>query len=121
MATKTSRKSTGARAKRGSNRRLWIFALAIAAVAALLFAFRTPVFGFTAAGASYGARVACSCRFVGGRELSDCRKDFESGMEFAILSEDEAEKSVTVTYPLLASQTATYKDGYGCVLEEWGD
>jgi hypothetical protein len=71
------------------------------------------------AGTSYGARVACSCRHVGGRGLEDCRKDFEPGMELVSLSEDAEAKSVTASVPLLASQTATYREGYGCVLEKW--
>jgi len=35
------------------------------------------------------------------------------------LSEDEASRSVTASFPLLASQTATYREGYGCVLQQW--
>jgi hypothetical protein len=71
------------------------------------------------AGTAYGARVACSCRFVGGRGLEDCRKDFEPGMDLVSLSENDEQKSVTASVPLLASQTATYREGYGCVLERW--
>jgi hypothetical protein len=71
------------------------------------------------AGTAYGARVGCSCRFVGGRGLGDCRKDFEPGMSMVRLSEDDEVKSVTASVPLLASATATYREGYGCVLEKW--
>jgi hypothetical protein len=28
-------------------------------------------------------------------------------------------RSVTARFPLLASQTATYREGWGCVLEKW--
>ncbi|HSG35796.1 MAG TPA: hypothetical protein VLA37_14790 [Sphingomonadaceae bacterium] len=73
------------------------------------------------AGTSYGARVACSCRYVGGRDLEDCRKDFEPGMELVSLSEDEGDKSVTASVLYLVSQTATYREGPGCVLEPWGE
>ncbi|MHA6318481.1 hypothetical protein ACXYN8_12580 [Altererythrobacter sp. CAU 1778] len=114
-----TRSAGSKRAGRRSNRPLWLAALVLAVVAGVLFWYRAPLTGFTQTGASYGARVACACRFVGGRALEDCRKDFESGMELAILSEDADEKSVTVSFPLLASQTATYHEGYGCVLEEW--
>lgn len=71
------------------------------------------------AGTAYGARVGCSCRFVGGRSLGDCRKDFEPGMSMVRLSEDNEGKSVTASVPLLASATATYREGFGCVLEPW--
>jgi hypothetical protein len=70
-------------------------------------------------GASIGARVACSCRYVQGRDLAQCAKDFEPGMEMISLSENSAEKSVTARFPLLASQTATFQAGAGCVLEKW--
>lgn len=89
----------------------------IAAVVAWFY--RDSVMAQATAGTAYGARVACSCRFIGGRELGDCEKDFEPGMGLVSLSEDEAAKSVTASVPLLASQTATYREGYGCVLEKW--
>jgi hypothetical protein len=72
-------------------------------------------------GASFGARIACSCRYVEGRDLAQCRKDFEPGMGLVMLSEDSAAKSVTARFPLLASQTATFRNGEGCVLEKWAD
>lgn len=70
-------------------------------------------------GTAYGARVACSCRHAGGRSLADCEKDFEPGMELVSLSESPEAKSVTASVPLLASHTATWREGYGCMLEEW--
>lgn len=70
-------------------------------------------------GASFGARVACSCRFVEGRPLDQCRSDFEPGMSMVMLSADESAKSVTARVPLIASQTATFRPGEGCVLEKW--
>ena len=69
------------------------------------------------ADASYASRIACSCRYVAGRDLSDCRKDFLPGMGFIMLSEDEGAKRVTARSLLLSSQTATFHDGQGCVLE----
>lgn len=96
--------------------------LAIAALAAAaLAAFWAPLNSYATLGAAYGARVACSCRYLGGRSLADCRKDFESGMELVTLSEVSGEKSVTARFPLLASQTATYREGEGCRLEPWRD
>ncbi|MCW1382341.1 hypothetical protein OLX02_05855 [Novosphingobium sp. KCTC 2891] len=88
-------------------------------VAAVLAYFWKPLHGYAITGTSYGARVACSCRFEGGRSLGDCRKDFEPGMSLVSLSEDTEAKSVTARFPLLASQTATYREGWGCVLEPW--
>ena len=79
------------------------------------------VHGYALTGAAYGARVACSCRFVGGRQLGDCRKDFEPGMDLITLSEDTSARSVTARFPLVARQTAKYREGWGCVLEPWSD
>lgn len=93
--------------------------LGLGLIAALLALFWKPLNGYADAGAAYGARVACSCRFVGGRDLADCRKDFEPGMELVTLSEDPKAKSVTASFPLLARHTATYHEGPGCQLEPW--
>ena len=101
--------------------RIWpraLLALAVL-VAAVAWFYREPVAGYTTTGAAFGARTACSCRYIAGRSLGDCKKDFEPGMEPVFLSDDEEEKSVTAYVPLLASQTATYREGYGCVLEPW--
>lgn len=93
--------------------------LGLALLGALLAWFWGPLNAYARTGAAFGARVACSCRFVGGRELGDCRKDFESGMELVMLSEDAQAKSVTARFPGLASETATYRPGLGCQLEPW--
>lgn len=83
--------------------------------------FWKPLNGYAVLGSAYGARVACSCHYLGGRSLSDCRKDFEPGMGLITLSEDKDAKSVTARFPLLARQTATYREGEGCQLEGWHD
>ena len=83
--------------------------------------FWRPLHSYARLGASYGAHVGCSCRFIEGRGLADCRKDFEPGMGLVTLSEDRREHSVTARFPLLSSQTATFRDGEGCVLDKWSD
>ncbi len=112
-----------ATAKRNTTprRRVWPrAALALAALAAGGgWYFREPIAGLTTTGAAFGARTACSCRYVAGRSLGDCEKDFEPGMEVVFLSDDPESKSVTARVPLLASSTAQYREGFGCVLEAW--
>ncbi|MEZ5710411.1 MAG: hypothetical protein R3E02_13590 [Blastomonas sp.] len=71
---------------------------------------------YSQTGASYAARVACSCRYLGGRDLSDCKKDLEPGMEVVWLSEDEGKQRVNASVPLLADESAEFRPGYGCVL-----
>ena len=104
-------------------RRRWLKVLLITAiVAALALAwFWRPLRANARTAASYGAHVACSCRYIGGRSLADCRKDFEPGMGPVTLSEDVEAKSVTARYLLLARQTATFRQGQGCMLEPWND
>lgn len=125
MATKKPKRPASLHARRIHARSLlgrcrWPWLVPVVLVALLVW-FWTPINGYADVGASYGARVACSCRYIGGRSLGDCRKDFEPGMGLVMLSEDTAAKSVTARFPLLASQTATFHDGPGCVLEPWDD
>lgn len=98
---------------------LAILVLAVAAAAAAIWFNRAPIAGYAEVGTSYAARVGCSCRFVAGRSLEDCEKDKLGGMELVSLSDDEEAQSVTATFPLVTATTATYREGYGCVLEEW--
>ncbi len=69
-------------------------------------------------GAGYGARVACGCRYIGNRPLSDCKKDFEPGMEMISLSDDPATKTVTASVPLLVSRSARFDPLLGCQPEK---
>jgi len=98
---------------------LWVLAIIAALVGAAAFAFRAEIGGYGSVSAAYSARVACSCRFVAGRPLKDCAKDKLAGMEAVTLVEDVEAKSVTARFPLVASATATYRKGYGCVLEPY--
>lgn len=102
--------------------RLWLKVLVVLALAlaALWWAYGDTVRGIGKAGTAYGVKNACSCRYISGRDLDSCKTDFVSRMSVIRLSEDEAARSVTASMPLIASHTATYREGFGCVLEEWG-
>jgi hypothetical protein len=104
-----------------AKRRIWPHVLLALAVLAgtLAWYYRAPIAGYTTLGAAYGARTACSCRYVAGRDLGDCKKDFEPGMELVFLSDNQTARSVTARVPLLSSATASYREGFGCVLEPW--
>ncbi len=115
----TAKRSTLGQRKFGG--RIWLRALLLVVVlgAAAAWYWRVPIAGYTETGAAFGARMACSCRYVAGRPIGDCAKDFEPGMEAVFLSDDPESKSVTARVPLLASATAHYREGYGCLLEPW--
>ena len=95
--------------------------LVIFAILGLALLNRGPIQGYAGVSTSYAARVACSCRFVAGRDLEDCAKDKLAGMEIVSLNENPDAQSVTATIPFVNTTTATKRDGYGCVLEAWDD
>ncbi len=107
--------------KRSLGKRISMIVLlaVVALIAAALWFNRAPIQGYSGVATSYAARVACSCRFVAGRDLEDCSKDKLSGMELVSLSENVDTQSVTATIPFIDSVTATNREGYGCVLESW--
>jgi len=90
-----------------------LFLLILIAVLAYNHAF---IKGQLNVGTAYGARVACSCHYIGGRDIEDCRKDFEPGMELIGLTVDEEQKRVTASALLIESATAEFREGWGCVM-----
>lgn len=77
-------------------------------------------------GAAYGARVGCVCRFVSQRPLKACEGDLKiaglSGIAARVsLSEDAEKRSITGSVPLLARQSADFREERGCQLEPWQD
>ena len=103
--------------------RLWFWSILLVAVllGAAWLAWGEGLRKTGGAGVAYAARVGCSCRFVADRNLDDCAKDRLAGMELVSLSDDAAARSVTASIPLVAAETAAYREGYGCVLQEWRD
>ena len=95
-----------------------VIALLLAGLAGLVW-YGPAIRQSAVTGTAYGARMACSCRYIAGRSLKDCRKDFEPGMALISLWEDEASHSITARLPLVASATARFQPGPGCVLDSW--
>ena len=111
----TAKRSTSGRRRIG----LQVLLALVVLAAGTAWLYREPIAGYTVTGTAYGAHTACSCRYIAGRRLADCEKDFEPGMEAVFLSDDPESKSVTASVPLLASATARYREGFGCVLDPW--
>lgn len=88
-------------------------------IGAAAYVYGAPLASNAQTATAYSARIVCSCRFVAGRDLDDCGKDKIPGMELVSLSEDVAARSVTASIPFVASDTASLRDGYGCVLQPW--
>lgn len=66
-------------------------------------------------GAGYAAHVMCSCRYIEGRSLEDCTKDFEDGMEIVSLSDDPDNKRMSAYVPFLSKAVAERRGAFGCV------
>ena len=118
------------RPRRGLAR--WVFPGAFPSAGLLIAMLAAAAWGWLAHGerlvgearaaTAYGARLACACRHISGRPLDGsapgaCTRDFVPGMALVFLSEDEEARSVSARVPLLHSHTATYREGFGCLLE----
>ncbi len=117
------RQGTGQKAGllRFPTRGWWSLAIVVLVVVGVA-AFVMPGLTSTAeAGTAYMARVGCSCRFVAGRDMDSCKTDKLEGMELITMVDDPDARSVTARFPLLASATASYDEGFGCRLEPWDD
>lgn len=97
-----------------ARRRLWPWLL-LAAVAALAIWYYPTLKAQAEAGSAYAARIGCSCRYVQGRPLDSCTRDFELGMEIVSVADDPETKTVTGSVPLLASRSASHRGASGCV------
>lgn len=95
----------------------WL-AIVLAALTALYLAVNWPRLQQGAQMATgFGARMACSCRYIQGRDLPSCQSDFRGmeGMGLVRLRDDSEAKVVRASIPLMASRAATFKPGFGCL------
>jgi hypothetical protein len=101
-------------------RRWWVWApvLLLTLVAGGWLGLKYSATGQRAAlGAGYIARVVCSCRYVGNRDMASCKTDFEPGTEIVGVEDDTEKRRITASVPLLARRTATFDPEYGCALD----
>ncbi len=89
-------------------------------LAVLGWVYRVPINGIATTATSYGAKTVCSCHYVAGRPTGQCRSDLaDPWMRLVLFSDDEDGRTVTARIPLLSTQKATYRKGWGCLLEPW--
>jgi hypothetical protein len=118
MATATSPKAKSDTAKAPFSRaqKIRYGLLAVLGLFLLWLAFSfAGIKGQAKIGASYAAHIACSCRYIEGRSLDACYKDFEPGMGLVSLADDPENKRVTASVPLLAHAVAERRGEFGCL------
>lgn len=114
MATATSTQET--KAPQPGVKRLKIVAVCIVVIAALWLMWNwSSIKGQARVGAAYGAHIACSCRYIEGRDMASCETDKEKGMEIVRLSDDPENKRVYASVPFLAEAVAEQRGAFGCI------
>ena len=118
MATATSPKPNGTTPKGplSIGQKVKYGAIAVLALLLLWLAFSfADIKAQAKLGVSYASHIACSCRYIEGRPLDACYKDFEPGMAMVSLADDPENKRVTASVPLLASAVAERRGEFGCL------
>jgi hypothetical protein len=114
MATATSRQLGRAQLKSARNIGYVVIAAVVLFLLWLIYSFN-DLRGQARLGTAYAAHIACSCRYIEGRPLDACYKDFEPGMGLVSLTDDPANKRVTASVPLIASAVAERRGDFGCL------
>ena len=114
MATATSKPT--AKEPHGLLRNLRLVAFVVIAVLALWLVWNwDSIKGQARVGAAYGAHMACSCRYIEGRDMASCETDKEAGMEIVSFSDDPENKRVFASVPFLAEAVAERRGNFGCI------
>jgi hypothetical protein len=118
MATATSSQPKGKAPKMSLSlgQKIKYGAIALLALLLLWFAFSfSDLKAQAKLGVSYASHIACSCRYIEGRPLDACTKDFEPGMGMVSLADNPETKRVTASVPFLANAVAERRGEFGCV------
>ncbi len=103
--------------EKGSKRKPALIVIAVVLFIALAwFAYNyRGIKGQAELAAAYGAHITCSCRYIAGRELNNCKRDFEPGMDMLAVTDDPENKRITASIPFLAKAIAERRGAYGCI------
>ena len=102
---------------------LW---LATAIVIAVMIAAGLRAYGTGLVGSGYSAEILCGAVFVSGRDPAAVEAEDLSGPGFELLRYfdkrvERDDKRVTASFHGLASQTAIFRDGFGCTRVDGAD
>ena len=115
-ATSPSKKGKAPKAPMSLGQKVKYGALAVVALLLLWLAFSfADIKAQAKLGVSYASHIACSCRYIEGRPLDACYKDFEPGMGMVSLADDPKAKRVTASVPFLARAMAERRGDFGCL------
>lgn len=66
----------------------------------------------------FSAKIACSCKYIGGRDLAEIKKNvlYHSLLPYTSVLDDVKNYSVTSSFFGMKPKTAVYKKGAGCIL-----
>jgi hypothetical protein len=116
MATATSNTPEKSGSRFSKKRLAGYTAIALLALAALWLVFNLGALkGNAKLGAGYASHLACSCRYIEGRDLNSCLSDFEPGMELVTVTDNPETKTITASVPLLAKAMAQRRGTNGCM------
>ncbi len=104
------------RPKKSRMRKLSISVLLIIAIILGYILYNMASFtGNAQLGTAYASHIMCSCRYIQGRSLEDCQKDFEPGMDIVHISDDPTNKRLTASVTFLSEAVAEYRGDFGCI------
>jgi hypothetical protein len=98
---------------------LVVFAVVALIVAAFWQVWLKDQVAYARIATAYGAKMACSCRFVAGREMASCRRDFTQDLSMFTFEETQTDagRGLRVSvFSGLVSGHATHTPGRGCTL-----
>lgn len=114
MATATS--SPAVKAPRRHLRTARYILLTVLACAMLWLIWNwNSIKGQARVGTAYAAHIACSCRYIEGRDMTSCETDMEPGMEIVSLADDPDNKRVAAGVLFLAEAVAERRGAFGCI------
>ncbi len=92
-------------------------ALGLVALLLLLLVFNwSSITNYARVGTAYSAHIACSCRYIGGRDMASCVGDLEDGMEMISLTDDPENQRMRASLLFIEEAIAEKRGDFGCIV-----